>query len=225
MTHWVFESVLGVVSQLKIQILGEENGPQNGCFFCPFCEVYQYPCCVIILLICIGWYIMRCQLEPLPSYKHLSKFSYLIIFIIDTAFSFSLPTSLPVWGRVIGPTILGTYCNHPSSLRLYIFYRGLPATYCTIVACRLHMYSLIYQSLVTSNAASTKSYSHILPSPLPAVISTIYLGSCDEIPLAPSSSRPSPPIFLSRKLALPGLMFFASFPGFHQRLCLTQHLY
>ena len=75
------------------------------------------------------------------------------------------------------------------------------------------MYSIIDQIPVTSNAASTKSHSYYPPSTLLDVITSICLVSCDETPLAPSSSRPSPPSFRYRKVAPPGLLLFASFPG------------
>ena len=56
------EWVLGVVGYFILflnEILMEKCAPPNGCFFCPFCDVYRYPC-------------VQCRLEPVRSTQTLA---------------------------------------------------------------------------------------------------------------------------------------------------------
>ena len=136
-----------------VQKLMDKRALQNGCFFHKFCGVYYCPCCcVIILPLFICWDILRCESEPLPSYKKLSNWSYLIFHTIQCSLFRS--SSISVW--------LGTwYWSHrlrnllgPStrSAPVQNFYIGVPAIYFSISACRLLTYSCIGQNLMVSNS-------------------------------------------------------------------------
>ena len=66
-------------------IYGKIHIPTETCtakwvLFCPFLDIYQYPCWfvgwLIILTPGVGWDIMGYESETLPSYPVLSNFSY-----------------------------------------------------------------------------------------------------------------------------------------------------
>ena len=117
-------------------------------------------CCVIILPLFVGWYIIRCESEPLHSYKQLSNSSLLMFYTIHCSIFHSNPPS--VW---LG---LCSWSHHISNLLdpsirsapVQSSYIGLPATYSAIVACCLLTYSIIGQIPVVSNAAPTEDHSH-----------------------------------------------------------------
>ena len=120
-----------------------------------------------------------------------------------------------MWGRVLGPTTLGTYSNSSSALRLY--------NVCILVSPLHIMWLLPAASLRTP--LSAKSTWSPIPRPLrPTLIpcrrpyslsssQSVYL-SCDKIPLAPSSLHPSSPIFYSHTGAPPRLPPYTSFRAF-----------
>ena len=61
---------------IKVQKLMEERAPAKWMLFHAFCDDYWYLCCLTLLPIVVGWYIMSYEEDTPPSYNYIMKCSY-----------------------------------------------------------------------------------------------------------------------------------------------------
>ena len=132
-------------------------------------------CCVISLTLFVGWNIMMCESEPLPSYKHLRNCSYFIFYTRHWYIFHSIPLSvwLGVWSWY--HHIMNLLYPSMRSVPVQSFCTSLPATYSVIFTYCLLTYYIIGHIPVVSNAASTEAHSHFPSSPFFSVIPKIRL--------------------------------------------------
>ena len=142
-------------------------------------------CCVILLLTSIGWDITRCESEPIPSYKWLSNWSYLLI-LHWKLFIFH-PTPLCVcvgpccWSHhlmnLLDPSIFSMPVHIFKSVSLWCNLKLLPATF-----ARTPLSSKDLSPQALHSTRTTSIHCRLPSTPLsPQSI----LESCDGIPPIP----------------------------------------